>query len=286
MFSQTRYKLNAIELAAQETVERRGADLTLLFLHGWLDNSASFLSLMQQLHSQLPEAHLVAVDLPGHGLSHHRAADNFYHFHDYIDDVHQLLSQMAPKKLVLIGHSLGALIASCYSAAFAEKVTALVQIEGFGPLSESPQNAARRLRQGIQSRQRMRNKPARGFTDFEAMVRLRAELNQLSEAQIRPLLQRGAEFDGLLWRWRHDARLKCDSLYRMADQHARAIVAAIHCPQLVVLGDNGFAHLEGKVDGFGDRDAICVETLAGGHHCHMQHPELVAEKIVELVSKI
>lgn len=286
MLTDTRYRLKHIELAAQETVERRGSELTLLFLHGWLDNSASFTSLMQQLYTQLPHAHLVAVDLPGHGLSAHRAVDNFYHFHDYIDDIHQLLPQISPNKTLLIGHSLGALIASCYSAAFAENVQGLVQIEGFGPLAESPRNAAQRLRKGIQSRQRVRSKPARGFPDFEQMVQMRADLSKVSEAQIRPLLERGAEFDGLLWRWRHDARLKCDSLYRMAEGHAKAILGAIACPQLVLLGEEGYPEISRRMQQWELNEAICVEMLPGGHHCHLQQPELTCDKILDLVNKI
>ena len=43
--------------------------IPVLAVHGWLDNASSF----QFLAPLLPQAHIVAVDLPGCGLSSHRA---------------------------------------------------------------------------------------------------------------------------------------------------------------------------------------------------------------------
>ena len=54
-----------------------------LALHGWLDNSASF----DRLAPLLPGLRLVALDLPGHGRSEHRAASAAYHFVDWVADV-------------------------------------------------------------------------------------------------------------------------------------------------------------------------------------------------------
>lgn len=45
-----------------------GQGLPILALHGWLDNAASF-SLLAPLLSH----HVLAVDLPGHGLSDHES---------------------------------------------------------------------------------------------------------------------------------------------------------------------------------------------------------------------
>jgi pimeloyl-ACP methyl ester carboxylesterase len=128
-----------IEYGCSET-----AELSVVFLHGWLDNAASFESVMASLHALNPDWHLCAIDLPGHGLSSHKEASNFYPFHDYIDDVYQFLANLSPNRLVLVGHSLGALIASCYSAAFPEQVSGLVQVEGYGPLAEKAQETVSR----------------------------------------------------------------------------------------------------------------------------------------------
>ncbi len=140
----TTYLLEQGQLAAIEVGNAKMAEVSVIFIHGWLDNAASFLSLMPALHALAPKLHLCAVDLPGHGFSSHKAG--YSAFHDYIDDLDQLLLNLSPNKPVLVGHSLGALIASCYSAAFPEQVSGLVQIEGFGPLSEPATHSVTRLR--------------------------------------------------------------------------------------------------------------------------------------------
>ncbi|WED22558.1 alpha/beta hydrolase [Vibrio sp. JC009] len=285
MFSEKRYQLENIRLASVELGEASAADTCILFLHGWLDNSASFFTVMQSLHAKLPGAHLVAADLPGHGLSGHRRADNYYVFHDYIDDLNQLVTKLSSNRLIIIGHSLGALVASCYSAAFPEKVDGLVQIEGFGPLCETTENAVSRLRKGALSRQRSRMKPERTFSDLDEMVQRRAELNQVSSEQIRPILERGTTQELGQWRWNHDSKLKCDSLYRMSPEHGSAILEAIECPHKVVLGDSGYAGLKDIAKQYQHLE-ISVEQIPGSHHCHIQNPDQISEIILGLVNKI
>ncbi|MCX9563979.1 alpha/beta hydrolase, partial [Vibrio cholerae] len=81
---ETTYPLEQGQLAAVEVGDAKMAEVSVIFIHGWLDNAASFFSLMQALHHLCPDLHLCAIDLPGHGLSSHRAG--YYPFHDYIDD--------------------------------------------------------------------------------------------------------------------------------------------------------------------------------------------------------
>ena len=239
---------------------------------------------MQQVAKFAPNAHLVAIDLFGHGFSSHKSG-SYYPFHDYIDDLHQLVTKLSPNRLVLVGHSLGALIASCYSAAFPEKVSGLIQIEGHGPLSEAPQETVSRLRDGVLSRLRQRRKPSRPLASLEDAIKLRAHANQINAELIAPIVERGiVELDNS-WQWRCDPNLKCDSLYRMSQAHAEAIMAAIECPQLIVLGNDGFRHLQHNRYKSA-HSSLHIETIPGGHHCHLESPELVSELILGVVNKI
>ncbi|PMN46789.1 hydrolase [Vibrio lentus] len=300
------YSLASGTLATQQIGNPETTATTVVFIHGWLDNSASFSSVISNLEVLSPNSHLVAIDLFGHGFSSHKSG-SYYPFHDYIDDLHQLVTKLSPNRLVLVGHSLGALIASCYSAAFPEKVSGLIQIEGHGPLSEAPHETVSRLRDGVLSRLRQRRKPSRPLASLEDAIKLRAHANQIKAELIAPIVERGivelgtidqvafdratvvqgsAEFDNSWqWQWRCDPNLKCDSLYRMSQAHAEAIMAAIECPQLIVLGNDGFRHLQHNRYKSA-HSSLNIETVPGGHHCHLESPELVSELILGVVNKI
>jgi len=281
MVRDSRYKLLDGFIAAREIGHAHRADCSVVFLHGWLDNAASFASVMEQLHQLAPQLHLCAIDLPGHGLSSHKPASNYYPFHDYIDDIYQLLLNLSPNKLLLVGHSLGALIASCYSAAFPEQVAGLIQIEANGPLAESSKNSVKRLRDGVKSRRRIRSKPSREFASLDEIIDRRASLNELMAEQIAPVVLRGSEASPQGWRLRHDVKLQSDSLYRMSFAHAAEIRQHVCCPQRIILGDKGYAHLQQDSDTLAD-----VVYIEGGHHCHLQQPIVTAQQIFALVNKI
>ncbi|NOH97865.1 alpha/beta hydrolase [Vibrio sp. 99-70-13A1] len=278
------YSLANGRFATQEIGTPETTAVTVVFIHGWLDNSSSFSTVMEELSALYSEGHLIAVDLLGHGLSSHKP-QAFYPFHDYIDDLHQVLSKISANRLVLVGHSLGALIASCYSAAFPENVSGLVQIEGHGPISEAPDQTVSRLRNGVLSRQRHRRKPSRPLASIEDAIKLRSITNHIKPELIAPIVERGVVKHDGVWQWRYDSNLKCDSLYRMSQEHANAIMASITCPQLIILGSDGFRHLQHNRYNLADSD-LKVETISGGHHCHLENPRAVSELIFGVVNKI
>ncbi|MDB5967768.1 MAG: alpha/beta hydrolase [Hydrocarboniphaga sp.] len=103
------------------------ADAPALFLlHGWLDVSASFHDLVQPL---LPDWQVLAPDWRGFGLS--EWPQDGYWFADYLGDLEALLDHYAPGVAVrLIGHSLGAQIASIYAGLRPARVERLALLDG------------------------------------------------------------------------------------------------------------------------------------------------------------
>ncbi|EEX92802.1 starvation lipoprotein Slp-like protein [Vibrio orientalis CIP 102891 = ATCC 33934] len=284
MRNETRRDIANGHIAAIEYGQAETAELTVVFIHGWLDNAASFETVMGTLHRQAKDLHLCAIDLPGHGLSSAKNGNNFYSFHDYIDDLFQFLANLSPNRLVLVGHSLGALIASCYSAAFPEQVSGLVQIEGYGPLAEEPQNTVSRLREGVMSRQRIRRKPTRAMQTVQEAIDRRAKVNQIEASLIAPIVERGLVQTDSGCEWRHDVNLQSQSLYRMSQQHADVFRQHIRCPQLIILGEQGFSYLQSFQHDASD--STHIEMIEGGHHCHLQAPSRVVNLIFGLVNKI
>ncbi|MBD0787072.1 alpha/beta hydrolase [Vibrio sp. Y2-5] len=285
MFKQTQYLIHSGKIAAVEYGDAKTAEVSVVFIHGWLDNAASFFSVMQRLTALEPLLHLCAIDLPGHGLSEHKNGSNFYPFHDYIDDFGQLSLNFSANKLVIVGHSLGALIASCYSAAFPERVDGLIQIEGYEPLAESASESVERIRQGVMSRQRLRKKPQHGYDDISQAIERRSMANHIVPELITPIVERGMKAVDGKWHWRHDVKLKSESLYRMSPQHAAEIINAIQCPHRLIIGEQGFQSLK-QHRSISEQSRLETFTVSGGHHCHLEQPEQVAELIFGVVNKI
>jgi len=271
------------QIAAIELGSALTADHSVVFIHGWLDNAASFIQVMQLMHTVQPNLHLVAIDLPGHGLSSHKDPDNFYPFHDYVDDLYRFLHEIPATKRFLVGHSLGALITSCYSAAFPEHVAGLVQIEGMGPLAEQGQNATERLRRGVKSRARIRRKTGRSLANKEQALVLRSMSTGVEKGLIAPIVERDLRYDEIecSWFWRHDPKLKSDSLYRMTFEQAETLTGDIQCPHRIILGDQGFEYLKN----IGSNEAN-TDIVTGAHHCHLESSEAVVKIILDLVNKI
>jgi len=113
-----------------------------LALHGWLDNAGSF----ETLAPLISNANIVAIDLPGHGLSDHRSPDSSYQVWDDLPQLFGLLDQLGWDKCILLGHSRGAMIATLMAAAMPERFTALITLDGMLPYPADDGNAIKHLR--------------------------------------------------------------------------------------------------------------------------------------------
>lgn len=85
-----------------------GQGATLVLLHGISSGAASWVP-------ALPQQHVIAWDAPGYGLSTPlpQAAPNAA---DYAQRLHETLLALGVSRCVLVGHSLGALMACAYAA--------------------------------------------------------------------------------------------------------------------------------------------------------------------------
>jgi pimeloyl-ACP methyl ester carboxylesterase len=151
----------------------------LVALHGWLDNSASFVPLAPYLtHFQL-----VCIDLPGHGHSDHKSTP--YVFVDWLDDLYQIAQAAGWTAFTLLGHSLGALIASAYAGVFPEQVERLILLEGLGPLSQPDEAVPEQLRRAILNRSRTRERASQGFASIDEAVAARCKVADIGLGSAR-----------------------------------------------------------------------------------------------------
>jgi len=86
-----------------------------LAIHGIMDNSGTFDTLVPLLSKSL---YIVAIDLPGHGLSSHLPAGIPYHYIDMVSTLRRITNYFQWKKFSWLGHSLGAGLGAFFSATF------------------------------------------------------------------------------------------------------------------------------------------------------------------------
>ncbi|WP_343224994.1 alpha/beta hydrolase [Luteimonas sp. MC1895] len=248
-----------------------------LALHGWLDNAASFAPLAPFLQG----LDLVVPDLPGHGRSDHLPRGMDYSFAGAVHGVLDIADALGWEHFTLLGHSMGAGIASLVAAACPARVQRLVAIEALGALAEVPERTVERLRQAVEATRALPGKRLRVFPDLELAVRARMQANGLGEAVARLLVERGTEAVDGGWRWSSDPRLTLPTMVRMTEAQVEDLVAGITCPVKVLFADPAQPYLPDPVRRA--RAALLpageLLVMAGGHHLHMEQPREVAAAI-------
>lgn len=248
-----------------------------LALHGWLDNAASFVPLA----AQLPGLELVAIDLPGHGHSAHLPPGTQYNTPGAICHVLEVADALGWDRFVLLGHSMGAGIASLTAAAAPERVERLIAIEALGGLRGPENETAQRLREHVRAARALPTRRLRVFPDLAAPIRARMMTNQLSEPCARLLVERGVKPVDGGYSWCSDQRLMLPTAMRLSEAQIDDLLAAIECPTQVIYATPAQAYYPEPLRS--ERISLLrdgrLAVFPGTHHLHMEHPERVAEVI-------
>lgn len=250
--------------------------LPVLALHGWLDNAASF----DALAPFLPELRLVALDLPGHGFSQHRAPGQEYHFVDWLPVVFEAADALGWQRFALMGHSMGAGIAALAAGVFAERVSHLVLLEGLGPTVGEDRDIPARIAKNVRQRARAGRPPKPYPSQEDAAIRLTMALADLSLDSARRLVERGTQPSEGGFTWRSDPRLQRISPHPFNEAQVHAFLERITAPTLVIVADQGGQYDHERMEmRCACIKALSVERVSGGHHVHLEHPERIAPSL-------
>lgn len=247
----------------------------LVALHGWLDNAASFAALAPLLSDRWQ---VIALDLPGHGHADHLPPGTYYHFVDYVRTVLAAVDALGLSRFTLLGHSMGAGIASLVAAAAPSLVEHLFLIEGLGPVADDGAHTLQRFRDALGEQPGKASRGLRVFRDIEQAASARAIASGLRADLARPIVERALLeiTDG--WHWRSDPRLNRATPLRMAESQVRALLAGIRAPTALLLAAPHAPYLPPRL--LAERaqcvDDIVVTHMQGGHHLHVELPEAVA----------
>jgi pimeloyl-ACP methyl ester carboxylesterase len=270
-------------LAALQTGTPNGRPV--LFLHGWLDNAASFAPLV----ALLPQSwNCVVLDLPGHGHSDHRPKGTAYHLIDAVADVLNAADALGWERFTLVGHSLGAGIASVLAGSFSERLDALALIEGIGPLACTADETPVRFTEYFKALGALKQKRLPIYADLELATRSRLQggTGPMAPSSARRLVERGTQKVEGGFTWRSDPRLRLPT-QRFTEDQTNSFLRSIHCPTLALVANEG---LMVRFNTWQQRAALVekltIERLPGGHHLHLDDPAPSASAIASWVNSL
>lgn len=247
-----------------------------LCLHGWMDNAASFQPMSGFMHG----LDRVALDFPGHGLSDHRPAGTHYYFTDYLWDLDAALNALGWPSCHLVGHSLGAAVASVYAAAAPDRVRSLVMLDALGPITAAAEGGTARLQKSLHS---VRSGPRlnKSYPSMEVMIKMRQMNSKLDDASARLICERAARQFEAHFEWTSDPALHWVSPVLLTEDQVLDYLQNIKAPVLTITA-TPFAPYVNE-EKFKKRSAAIPhgrhELRPGHHHFHMDQAEAIAAMV-------
>ena len=197
-------------------------------VHGYTSSAEPFNGLARHFHDRF---HIVVPDVRGHGESAW-SPDGAYQYRDQVGDLAGLVDRLGLTRFVLIGTSMGGIIAMAYAEAHAERLLGLV-INDIGPDVEG----------GSQRITRMVGARPEEFATLEDAMAYRREISPVTAS--RPIGDQRELALGVL-RQRPDGRWvwKMDPAYiQQRVQHGAPprpalwpVLRSLPCPTMVVWG--------------------------------------------------
>ncbi|TMK28608.1 MAG: alpha/beta hydrolase [Alphaproteobacteria bacterium] len=168
--------------------------LPVICVHGYTSSAEAFNALARRIQDR---AHIIAMDVRGHGESAW-SQDDAYQYADQAGDLAALVDQLGIGRFVLIGTSMGGVIAMVYASQYADRLRGLV-LNDIGPDVEAGSGRITGL---------VRSRPA-DFASLDEAMQYRREISPITAA--RPLEDQTETARGVLserpdgrWAWKMD----------------------------------------------------------------------------------
>lgn len=262
-----------------------------LMLHGLQDNCGSF----DKLISMLAGDYLIlAIDFPGHGLSSHFPTGLPTDLLNFVVATKFVIDEIKWRRFLIMGHSLGGLVAMHFSSCFPELIEKLINIDSIFPRpfvnDEELLYPIRMWMENVMNLERLlqkRRQPV--YTYEEALKKLVRRDSSLTEDAGTILTKRSLEKteDGFVFRM--DQRLKIDlfpsaTTASMIDtlEHLRFPVLFIFSTERHVPYKNLFKDIYAVM---AKKPNFKIEVVEGTHEVVQNDPEKLVKLIDEFFMK-
>jgi esterase len=261
-------RVNDLALHYLEWGEADAPDI--VCVHGYTGSADAFNALARQLKDRF---HVLAPDVRGHGESAWSAA-GAYGYADQAGDLAAFVDRLGLDRFVLIGTSMGGIIAMAYAVAHPQRLRGLV-INDIGPDAEA---GTQRITQMVGSR-------PEEFATLDDAMAYRREMSPIvagrsaedqRELALGVLRQRA---DGK-WRWKMDPAYIRQRVERGAPRRPELWpgLPALSCPTLVVWGTQSDVLSEAQARRMAGALLHCelVEVSGVGHAPTLVEPQSLA----------
>ncbi|KAJ8675477.1 hypothetical protein QAD02_011263 [Eretmocerus hayati] len=262
----------------------------ILGLHGWMDNAGTY----DLIAPYLKNTSLLAIDLPGHGLSSWLPHGIPYYEDILIEAIRIIVKKYDMKKVKLMGHSMGGILCYNYARLYPEETEFVISIDALATLPNHALRYTRHRAKSIDDLIAFEKKASSDPPSYPEDVTIDkwikgTQFSSLDVPSTKVLMIRGTKqkSDGTYY-YTRDYRLSFrgfNSYYRPED--LKEMTQRITCPYLVLKASQTFfkdmywtdvAEVLTKVS----KDFRFVE-LIGTHHMHMIKPEMVANETIIIV---
>ncbi len=268
--------LNVNGLTVQALQHGAGKPVKILCVHGWLDNAHSFLPLWPHL----PDADIVAIDLPGHGQSAHLGDSALYSFTTQAHSILAVATELGWNSFHLIGHSLGGCLAPFCAVAAPGSINSITLIDAAGPQTETAEELPERLRRSAREYATLERVNSKYYTTIEDAIAARLRANKMNPQSARLIIERQLSTTDQGYRWSFDRKLRVASARYFTEPQLHAVLRAVECPALCILAEQGFIIDHPKTRARLDcLQHLSLQTLPGNHHMHMDSPAPVGAAI-------
>lgn len=236
-------------------------------LHGWLDNANTF----DHLAPLLSELNFIALDFAGHGLSDHRPEGVHYHPLYDMQDILAVANELNWHQFHVIGHSMGASIASELAAMFPDRIRSAIHLDGFLATGGSaPEERIEQSRLAIEKILKPHHR-ARIFENVETMANRVTEATDQTMDAARVLVARGhTDVEGGIT-WRTDPRIRYPTPLRHSREQIDLLLKDSTSPALLIVAEQGDKWYQGEIENARNHHPnLQVQYMPGTHHIHLE----------------
>jgi pimeloyl-ACP methyl ester carboxylesterase len=262
-----------------EPVSGRRSDLTVLLLHGFLDCGATWDMVAEPLARAGHD--VFAPDLRGFGESDPVSGGGYYHFPDYVNDLAVIVDILAPRRLAIVGHSMGGVIASLFAGTMPHRVDRLALLEGLGPPGSDPGAAVDRMRTWLDDMRAIDRAP-RPLTSFEeALERLARRHPRVPRSVLASRARLLTRTDSGRLSWAYDPLHRTTSPTPFNLDAFKAFLRRIASPTLYVSGGITGLRMPDEAERLACiRQATHADLPDAGHMMHWTAPAALATRLV------